>query len=105
MVAHLTSLQQGFDKYWGPENEILCTKEWIRDPFKVDADSVDLPVEMREKLIDLSNDLDMKCNFDDFGRAKFWCRLLKSEFNELARNSIATLLFFPSRICVKRNFG
>lgn len=102
LSAHLTQLQARFDNYF-PEK--CRDDDWIRDPFRVDMESITLPSNEEHQLVELSCDQTMKRRFGEVSLSHFWCSDVMAEYPSLATLAVKTLLPFSTTYLCESGFS
>ena len=100
VTEHLLLLKENFDYYF---DDFEPGQDWIRNPFQ--ADVFDTPHSVRDALIDLQSDGDMKLLFEDRSRTQFWCKLLKIEEYKAVAEEAVRFLVFPSTYLCEQGFS
>lgn len=89
-----------FEKF--PEKKL----GWIRNPFSINLNEMDseLSLNIKEKLIELSTNENLRIIFKENSIDKFWI-IIKSEYPELSKIAISTLLPFASTYLCETAFS
>lgn len=86
ITAHLGKLQSRFHNYF-PE-----TSSEDEHPFGIDLESVALPCNEENQLIELSCDQTLKKKFGEVSLSHFWCSSVTAGYSSLASHAIKILL-------------
>lgn len=101
---HLSMLQEKFHKYFYSINTEQY--DWIRNPFATNAinSTEELPLQIREEFIDLSNDKTLKLHFSEVPLDVFWI-YIKKEYPRISDKAILTLLPFSTTYICEQSFS
>jgi hypothetical protein len=81
------------------------TQDWITNPFYTTAfNSSDLPLKLKENLLEMSVDGSLKIKVENLSICDFWIYARK-EYKELSDTAISHLLPFPSIYLCKQGFS
>ncbi|KAL1277291.1 hypothetical protein QQF64_023964 [Cirrhinus molitorella] len=78
---------------------------WISDPFGIDVESVTLPSNEENQLVELSCDKTLKKKFSEVSLSQFWCREVLSEYPSLATRAIKSILPFSTTYLCESGFS
>ena len=100
--AHLTKLQARFDNYFPEKHQ---HNEWIRDPFRVNMESVMLPSNEEHQLVEVSCDQTLQKRFGEVTLSHFWCSDVMAEYSSLATLAVKALLPFSTTYLCESGFS
>ena len=104
IIQHLAQLSQKFDYYF-PEDP-RPGNLWILNPFAVNsaAEDVALPVELENKLVELSEDSALKLKYQEVDFTSFWIHSSK-EYPSLSERATKFLLPFTTTYLCESGFS
>ncbi|XP_058272819.1 protein FAM200A-like [Hemibagrus wyckioides] len=102
ITEHLSKLQVRFNDYFPEKHE---DDPWIRDPFGIDMESVTLPSNEENQLVELSCAKTLKKKFSEVSLSQFWCREALSEYPSLATRAIKTIQPFSTTYLCESGFS
>lgn len=95
ILVHLKNLENNFNTRFEkfPEKKL----GWIRNPFSININEIDfeLSLVIKEELIELSSDENLRLKFNEMTSDKFWI-YIKSEYPESSKIALSTILPFAS---------
>jgi hypothetical protein len=101
----LQNLRIQFLKYFPEIQWEDNTQDWITNPFYTTAiSSSDLPLKLKENLLEMSIDGSLKIKFENFSICDFWIYAHK-EYKELSHTAISHFLPFPSTYLCEQGFS
>ena len=98
-TEHLSNLVERIQHYFPEQKDPRRGNEWIRNPFAptVNVEELNIIVDLKDKLLDLSADKGLRNSFQSNILASFWIKI-KTEYPRLSGMAIKTLLSFPSTV-------
>jgi len=105
--SHLESLGNSFDGYFqDPVEEESAVRNWIRNPFLCDLDSIDDQNMFKEDLIDIIPKQQLKRLLETTSVNEFWCsQQIREAYPALAREAISVLVTFVTSYLCEAGFS
>lgn len=100
--THLNALRESFDHYFLEEMKICQQRNWIANPFQGDV-TTGISIKADEELIDLSEDTQLKLNFNRRKLIQFWLSVQQT-FPTLCTEALKVLLPFSSSYICEMGF-
>lgn len=102
---HLESLTESFARYYPKNEDPRHGNMWIIDPFTAKIPDNNLSMHLKESLIDLSSDENLKFKFHStVSRSQFWISI-KSEYPLLSEQAMKILIQFSTTYLCEKAFG
>lgn len=103
--AHLTQLSDTFEVYF-PKTEFTALNKclWVRNPFFANVTTVEMPIQLKEQLIELNTDTGLRTRFENLSLEQFWVAV-REEFPSVTACALRILVRFPSTYLCEMGFS
>lgn len=79
--------------------------DWIHNLFGIDMESIMLPSNKENMLVELSSDRALKKKFMEVSHSHFWCSIVMSEYPSLSTRAVKILLPLSTTYCYECGFS
>jgi hypothetical protein len=99
---HLTALLKHLEHHFHQVNQQYMF-EWIWNPFNVEIETQQLSQQQKDKLIELSCDLQLESRFKSMRITRFWLSV-RNEFPDLSKSAANCLMPFATKYLCEKAF-